>query len=367
MKTYKHLFEKICSPDNLKSAFKKAKKGNGNRAYVKDFETNLDANLMKLKCELESLTYRPRPLRPFVIHDPKTRLISAPHFRDRVVHHALCNIIEPIFDRIFIHDSYASRKGRGTHAALRRFEMFKRRVSCNGRPVNRAKDSNMVTGHALKADIRHYYASVNHGVMIRIIGRRIKDEKVLWLIRKILDSHCPKNPGKGMPIGSLTSQLFANIYLSELDCFIKQRLRAKFYIRYMDDFIILHKSRGILLGWKGMISGFLRTIKLELHQEKSAVFPLHKGVSFLGYRIFFNYKLLKKGNLGVLEKKMEKFKKLFDRGEISHGKIMQSLEGWMAYARYGNTYNLRRRLMAGFGLPFYEKPAEPTENPEAKA
>ena len=355
MKTYKNLYGKFCFLDNLRTAFKKAKKGKNQKPYVKEFKADLESNLLQLKKELEAQTYEPMPLKTFIIRDPKTRVISASDFRDRVVHHALCNIIEPIFDRIFIHDSYASRKGKGTHAALRCFDKFKRRLSSNGRLIKNAKDSNMITGYILKADIKHYFASVDHKVMMQIIGRKIKDKKALWLIRKILDNHNSKNTCKGMPIGNLTSQLFANIYLNELDYFVKHKFRAKHYIRYMDDFVILHKYNETLLRWKWQISKFLKIIKLELHPEKSRIFPLHRGVNFLGYRIFYHYKLLKKSNLGILERRLRRFKELYDRNEISYEKIIESLESWMAYARYGNTYNLRKNIMGRFNSLFIAK------------
>ena len=160
----------------------------------------MKANLGKLRQELESLTYEPRPLKTFVIRDPKTRVISASAFHDRVVHHALCNIIEPIFDKTFIYDSYVNRKGKGTHAAIKRFDEFKRKVSCNGRLVNGAKFDNTVIGYVLKADIRHYFQEVNHCALLGILKRKIQDETILRLIQTILDNH--KTFGKGMPIGT---------------------------------------------------------------------------------------------------------------------------------------------------------------------
>lgn len=318
---------------------------------MKDFETDLERNLLRLKKELETLTYEPRPMKTFVIKDPKTRVITAPHFRDRIVHHALCNIIEPIFDKTFIHDSYASRKWKGTHAALRRFDKFKREASSNGRLVKNAKDSNMVTGFVLKADIKHYFASVDHTILLQIIERKIRDRKTLQLIKKIISGYSNK-PGKGMPIGSLTSQLFANAYLNGLDRFVKHTLKAKRYIRYMDDFLILHRSREKLLEWKNEINNFLRITKLELHPEKSRIFPLHTGVSFLGYRIFYHHKLLKKSSLRVIENRIQGFKEMYDRNDIPYGKIIQSLDSWMAYARYANTYNLRKKIFSSFSSPF---------------
>lgn len=352
MKSCNNLYNKIHSLDNLKLAFKKARKGKNQKSYVKEFEANLEDNLLQLKTELEALTYKPRPLKTFVIRDPKTRVISASHFRDRIVHHALCNIIEPIFEKIFIHDSYASRKNKGTHAALRRFDEFKRKVSSNGRLVKNSKDNNMIIGYILKADIKHYFASVDHEILIRIIRRRIRDKKILWLIRKILKNHNFKDKNKGIIIGNLTSQLFANLYLNGLDYFAKQKLGAKYYIRYMDDFVLMYKSKETLFEWKEQISKFLKTIKLDLHQEKSKIFSLHKGTNFVGYRVFYHYKLLKKSNLKVIEKRIMKFRELYEKNEISYEKITQSLESWMAYAKYADTYKLRKKITKQFNYSF---------------
>lgn len=181
MKTFSNLYDKLCSFDNLLRAFKKARKGKSKKWYVKAFEYNLESNLLQLKYELETLTYRPRSLKRFIISDPKTRVIHASHFRDRVVHHALCNIIEPIFDKTFIYDSYANRKKKGTHKALERFDKFKRKVSQNGKLIKNAKDNNMIVGYVLKADIKHYFDIVDHEVLIKII-KRITLNNIIFLI-----------------------------------------------------------------------------------------------------------------------------------------------------------------------------------------
>jgi len=230
MKTFNNLYEKVCSLENLRLAFNKARRGKIKKHYVMEFEANLENELLGLKQELETLTYKPRALKTFVIRDPKTRVISASHFRDRVVHHALCNIIEPIFDKTFICDSCANRKKRGNSFAMKRFDKFFRKVTNNGRLLKNAKNNNMVIGYVLKADIKHYFDTVDHEVMIKIIKKEISDEKVIWLIKRILDNHNSKTKGKGMPIGNLTSQFFANVYLNELDYFVKHRLKAKYYI-----------------------------------------------------------------------------------------------------------------------------------------
>lgn len=207
MHTYTNLWSKLCSYDNLELAWHKARKHKTLKPYVIEFEKNLKENLMVLRAELLLHSYRPRPLKTFILRDPKTRVISKSDFRDRVIHHAICNIIEPIFDKSFIYDSYANRKGKGVLKALERFDYFKRKVSRN----------NTKNCFVLKADIRHYFDRVDHKILIRILKRKIKDEKVIWLIRIILSNHKTKDSGKGMPLGNLTSQFFANIYLNELD------------------------------------------------------------------------------------------------------------------------------------------------------
>ena len=255
MKTFNNLWNKLCSYETLLRAFQKARKGKTKKAYVKEFEANLEENISALRTELLLRSYQPAPLKTFIIRDPKTRKISKSAFRDRVVHHAFCNIIEPIFDKRFIHDSYANRKGKGTLKAIQRFDEFKRKVTKNNTRI----------GYVLKADIYHYFDEVGQNILLKVIKKRIKDRKVIWLIKKILDNHSVQTTGKGMPLGNLTSQFFANLYLNELDQFVKHTLRAKYYIRYVDDFVILHEKQQQLVVWKLAIDLFLKeTLKLYL-------------------------------------------------------------------------------------------------------
>lgn len=285
------------------SAFKKAKKGKSKKWYVKEFESNLNSELIKLKIELETQTYRPNPLKRFIIRDPKTRVIHASAFRDRIVHHAICNLIEPIFEKLFIYDSYANRKKKGVHAGLTRFDEYKEKITKTGQLVKNAKDENMIRGYALKADIKHYFDTIDLEVLMKIIKKKITDEKVLQLIKIILDNHNLKIKGKGMPLGNLTSQFFANVYLNELDYYVKHNLKIKYYIRYVDDFIILHDSGVKLLLYKWLINNFLRQkLKLELHPEKSKILPLHRGIKLLGFKVFYHYKLPRKSNLTKFER-----------------------------------------------------------------
>jgi retron-type reverse transcriptase len=326
--TYDNLYGTLCSYDNLHLAFKKARKRKSHKLYVLEFESALENNLKKLQQEILTETYKPEPLKTFIIRDPKTRKISKSHFRDRVIHHAICNIIEPIFEKVFICDSFANRKGKGVHSALKRFDNFKRKVSGN----------NTKPCYVLKADIRHYFDTVDQEILIGIISRKIKDEKLINLIRKILANHKSDKIGKGMPLGNLTSQFFANVYLNELDYFVKHRLKAKYYLRYVDDFVILHSSKSILEYYKATIDGFLRKqLKLELHPDKSKIKQLNYGVGLLGYRVFYYHKLLRKTNI----------RKFLKRLSTLEGKerIMEHLMGWFGYALHANTYGLRCRIL----------------------
>jgi len=318
MKTYKNLYSKLCSFDNLKLAFRKARRDKSLIPYVIKFENNLEEELMKLHKELSSLTYKPLSLKRFIIRDPKTRTIHASAFRDRVVYHAIVNILEPIFDKTFIYDSYASRKSKGTHKAVERFDNFKRKISKNGRLAKNAYNKNNVTGYVLKADIKHYFDTVDHERLLEIIERKVKDKNVIWLIKQILNNFDTSIKGKGMPLGNLTSQFFANVYLNELDQFIKNKLKARYYIRYVDDFVILHNNKEKLLGYKDRTSKYLIYLKLELHPNKSNIIPLRDVITFLGYRIFYHYKLLRKSNLRKFNRVFNKKLELCEWGGAFH-------------------------------------------------
>ena len=205
MKSYKNLYPRVTSYKNLESAFEKAKKNKSFMPYVVKFEADLENELRSLQRELNSFQYRPRPLKRFIVRDHKTRTIHSSVFRDRIVYHALYNILDPIFDKTFINDSYASRKSKGTLNAVIRFDEFKRKVSKNGKLIKTASNNNLIKGYALKADIKHYFENVDHEILLNIIKKKVKDEKVILLIKKILNNFDSKTKGKGMPLGNLTS------------------------------------------------------------------------------------------------------------------------------------------------------------------
>jgi len=334
--TCRDLWKELCSFENLFLAYKRARKHKTLKQYVIEFEKDLTSNLSELQAELEFKSYRPKPLETFIIRDPKTRKISKSDFRDRIVHHALCNIIEPIFDKIFIYDSYANRINKGTLKAIERFEYFKRKISKN----------NKKKCYVLKADIKQYFETVNHDKLLLIIKKRIRDKDVLWLIKIILDNHQAQALGKGMPLGNLTSQFFANVYLHELDMYIKHKLRIQYYIRYVDDFVILSKSRQQLEIYKEQLNVFLKKeLDIELHPEKTNIKELSRGTTFLGLRIFPNHRLLKKSNIRKFEKKLKRVCTEYDNKEIDYDEIYEFIEGRIANSTNANTYNLRNALL----------------------
>jgi len=300
-----NLKEVFLSFANLYAAYKKAYRGTkSGGSYTFDF--NADRELLLLKRELTDDSYKPGNYDYFTIREPKERVISVAPFRDRVVHHALINVMEPVYERRFIYDSYATRKGKGTHRAIARAQYFLRK--------NR---------WYLKMDVKKYFESIDHGVLNAIIRRKIKDPFILRLCGKLIargGSGC-----KGLPIGNLTSQFFANVYLDVLDHYIKDELRIKGYVRYMDDFCVFGTSREALKLLRHKIKGFLEQ-KLRLEIKESAVSlnsQLH-GLSFLGVRIF----------TGIIRLLKENFRRSYMKIKANEWKYQN---GYMAYARYSSS------------------------------
>lgn len=335
MKTYKNIFEKAISLENLDDAYWKARKGKYMNPVVQEFHRHWRLHLIILHNELKNKTYVPQPMKTFILRDPKTRKISVSAFRDRVVHHALVNVLQPIFEPSFIYDSFASRKGKGNLEAVKRFEMFKRKVSRN----------NARSCVVLKADIRQYFDTVDHEVLIAIIQRKILDERLLWLVRRILCNYSSKKQGKGMPLGNWTSQFFANVYLNELDQFVKHQLKAKYYIRYVDDFVILHVSKEKLIRYRNEVACFLSKLKLELHPSKCTIKGIKQGIHFLGFRIFARHKLLKKTNIRKFWHNLASVLYFYRLKLIEYGTMNNSINGWFGYALHANTHSLRRKML----------------------
>lgn len=344
MKTYRNLYEELCSFDNLRIAYVKARQRKKSSSAIMEFAQHWQFHLWALRRELRTNSYRPQPLQTFILRDPKTRRICVSEFRDRIVHHALVNILQPIFEPRFIADSYASRKGKGTLHALQRADIFIRKVTKNGVLVPEAKNNNQVKSYALKCDIKHYFDAVDHNVLLDIFRLRIKDKNVLWLITLILKNYHSGQSGKGMPLGNWTSQFFANVYLNELDQFVKHQLHAKWYIRYVDDFVIFHLSKKALQEYEQKINEFLSSLRLELHPDKCRIVPLSRGLSFLGFRVFYQHKLVRKRNLRVFKRNISLLLKDYKTGYCTARQVFDTFSGWKGYALLGNSHRLCQQL-----------------------
>ena len=298
---------------------------------VADFLFNQEAELFRLQRELRGLSYRPGPYRTFVIHDPKHRTINAPPFRDRVVHHALCAAVEPVFERVAILDSYACRQGKGSHAAVDRAQRFARRRR-----------------FFLKLDVRRFYDSVDHEVLRAQVRRLIKDPDLLWLLDRII-AHGPPGalPGKGMAIGNLTSQHLSNLYLSPLDHFIKERLRVREYIRYMDDLLLFGDTKPDLWRWCDDIEEFTcEHLRLAFKGRATVVAPISEGVPFLRLRIWPSVRRLVArrkrrllGQLGSLWRQM-------DSDPEAEQACLDSMNALVASALIADTHRLRQDLIS---------------------
>ncbi|MFA5104983.1 MAG: reverse transcriptase domain-containing protein [Candidatus Margulisiibacteriota bacterium] len=326
MKRRGNIFDDVCSFENLLTAAGKAQKGKRFKDSTSRFNLDLENELVKLQQELQNQTYKMGPYRRFYVCDPKKRLISAAPYRDRVVQHALGNIIEPIFDDIFIYDSYACRKDKGSHKAVNRYTQFSR-----------------LNKYVLKCDVKSYFASIDHDILYSFILRKIKDRQVLWLVKSIIESA----PSPGIPIGNLTSQTFANLYLNELDHYLKEVLKCRYYIRYMDDMVIFGNDKNELTGLKEIIRSYLKKLKLDLHENKSQIYLTRKGVGFLGYKVYPTHRLIKKQNIKRFKIRMKKYLASLRTGLIDKVKIVQSVQSWLGYAVHADTYNLRNRIKLG--------------------
>ncbi len=344
MKTYKNLYKKLYSTDNLNLAFRKARRGKSKKDYIARFELDIEKSIGLLQRDLRLKIYKPSRLKKFIIRDPKTRTIHSSIFRDRVVHHAIINIIQPIYEKIFIYDSFASRKSKGAHLAVKRFEYFVNKVSSNGRKIKHPFNNNSIRGYVLKADIKHYFATIDHKILLNILRKKIKDNDLIDLIRIVLNNSENQIERKGLPLGNYTSQFFANVYLNHLDYFVKNKLKAKYYIRYVDDFVILDKNKDTLFIYMDKIKKYLQFLKLDLHPDKTEIHALRNGITFLGYKIFYHYRLLRRRNIRYFKRRLNEKLELYHCGLMGKEELDSFLQGWQGYSSFANTYNFNKKI-----------------------
>lgn len=347
MKRYSGLWERVVAWENLLLAARKARKGKRGRAEVQHFEFHLESELLRLREELIQGTYQPGPFRSHWIMRPKRRLISAAPYRDRVVHHALMNVLEPILDKHFHLHSYACRKGKGTHAAADRLQALMRRFR-----------------YFVQCDIRKYFPSIDHEILKGLFRRLIKDGRVLDLTDLIVDRSnrqeavidyfpgddlfTPHDRRRGLPIGNLTSQWFANWYLTPLDHYVTGSLRFGGYVRYCDDFVLLADDRAALTQALHAIGDRLSAIRLRLKRENVSVTPVRAGLPFVGYRIWPTHRLIRKQNVRRFQRRVCWMRHAYAAGTIEWSGIKVRLDSWMGHARQADSARLIARMSQGW-------------------
>lgn len=325
VETHTDIFPEVAGFGPLHEGYREARKGKRYHEEVLRFSENLESNLLNLSEELESGDYRPKGFKEFEIFDPKHRIIEAPYFRDRVVHRSLHLSLEPVFENTFIYDSFACREGKGTHEGVDRAHYFLRK------PENK---------YYLKCDIRSYFDSIDHSILKEKINRKVKDTRLIGLIDSLLGSYSSDlDDGKGLPIGTLYSQLFANIYLNGFDHFVKQSLQSDFYLRYMDDFVLFSDSKKRLHNLKKSMKGYLSSnLELSLPESKTCIEPVDKGLTFLGYRIFPSHREIRSRNKKKFRRKLSGFKD----SSKDFQDVLKSIESWKGHSSHADAENLRR-------------------------
>lgn len=324
MKAGELKYRDLITIENLFQAWDEFKKEKRSKKDVQTFEFHLEDNLFELYKSLKNKTYRHGNYKDFYVSDPKRRHIHKSNVTDRVLHHLLYKYLYELFDKQFIFDSYSCRKSKGTHKAVKRLERMVGIVS-----------KNYTKGcWSIKCDIKQFFASIDHDILKKLLSKKIKDEGINWLLGNVIDSfHADAREGKGIPLGNLTSQIFANIYLNELDQFIKHKLKIKYYLRYADDFLILKTDIRNNDVYLQSVQEFLKdNLKLELHPKKINIRELRWGIDFCGYIVLPRYILPRtKTKRRILKKTKQNVE-------------YQAMQSYLGYISHASSFNLSKRL-----------------------
>jgi retron-type reverse transcriptase len=344
-RSYNNLFPQIATFANLHAAWAKARRGKRRRRDVAKFELRMESHLLQLEQALRDGSYRPGRYRSFYIREPKRRKISAAPFRDRVVHHALVQVIEPIWEVRFSNASYACRVGKGTHRAANHAQALLRRYR-----------------YVLKADVAQFFPSIDHAILVDLLRRQIACRPTLDLCRRIIaggngvlaseytlhlfpgdDLFAALRP-RGLPIGNLTSQFWANVYLNPLDTLIQRELRLP-HVRYCDDILIFADDRATLHHARAALAERMAALRLALHPIKTRIYQAGEGVEFVGYRLFTTHRRLRRDNVRRFVRRLRRQQRAYYAGQLNVNKLRASLTSWIAHAKHADTYRLRSRLL----------------------
>lgn len=343
--TYRGLWPQVVAWENLVEAYRRCRRRKRSKPEAAAFEFAWESELLTLQRELIDGSYMPGPYVNFYIFEPKKRKISAAPFRDRVVHHAVVSILEPLFERRFIFDSYACRRGKGTHRAADRAQEYLRRYR-----------------YYLKTDVVRFFPNVDHDVLLSVIGEHIRDERLMDLIRLIIASgegvlrdEATNDffPGddlfallrpRGLPIGNLTSQFFANVLLDIVDHFVKEELQVPGYVRYADDLLLFADDKEQLWQWRDALRERLCNLRLKLHRHKTHVGQCADGLKFLGLVLFRDGRRLPQETVQRFSRRLRRLRWLRSNRRVSFAQIRASLKSWLAYAVQTNSIGIRRAL-----------------------
>jgi len=321
--TLENIFDEIISVDNLLEAWKEFLKGKRNKKDVQEFSLKLMDNILALRYELLQKRYKHGKYVSFKVYDPKPRDIHKAPVRDRLLHHAIYRKLYPFFNNKFIADSFSCRNKKGTHRALNRFRDF----------AYKASENNTRTCWVLQCDIKKFFASIDHKILLQILRKSIHDQDLVWLLNKIIESFFSTKVGTGLPLGNLTSQLLVNIYMNEFDQFIKHGLKVKWYIRYADDFALLSESKNFLENLIPQIDCFLRNqLKLLLHPNKVTIKTLASGIDFLGWVNFTDHRILR----------TKTKRRMVERLRVNKSK--ETTSSYLGLISHGNTNKLKKEV-----------------------
>lgn len=326
-------------------AYRKAARHKRGKSSAAGFEHQLADHLLAVQDDLTQFTYQPGEYVHFTIHDPKTRKISAAPFRDRVVHHALCNVIEPLFEAQFHPHSYANRVGKGTHRAIDTLQAFAQ-----------------AHRYVLRMDIVKHFPSIDHALLFEVLADTVRDDHTVWLIEQIINSGAnvlrdeyemvyfpgddllAVNRARGLPIGNLTSQFWSNVYLNPFDWFISQDLGCGAYLRYVDDFALFSDSKRQLYMWKQAMIDFLATLRLTVHETQAQVISTQAGIPWLGFVVYPTHRRLKSRNVVKFTQRFERNIDAYQQGKITFAELDASVQGWINHVRYADTWGLREHV-----------------------
>lgn len=343
MRRRAYLFQEIVSFENLLAASKEARKGKRLKPEPALFHLDLETNILELQEDLATGAYRPGTYHTFRIYDPKSRVISAAPYRDRVVHHAICRVIEPIFDRCFIFDSYANRKKKGTHKALDRCTSF-----CRS------------SRYVLKSDVKKFFPSIDHEVLLNLLAKKIKCKKTMDLLWTVISASNPQEPAihyfpgddlftpllrrRGIPIGNLTSQFFGNVMLDPLDHFMKETMHCRRYVRFSDDFLVFGDEKAMLHELLEKTREFLYLFRLALHDKKCVVRRVSDGVPFLGWHVFSDHRRLRRSTGIRIQRSLRRLAKTYQEGGIDLKRVKASVMSFIGHLKHGDTRGLRQEM-----------------------